>query len=133
VNGLAQRAQRSGSDIFWKPQPIELGTEWAIVIGFLPQNPAPNEDEHIHALEAFDATTAMLGLKWKITFLTPPSGFKRNRPPDPHWPLPQDLLTFIDQTSAQDAKAHAASSSTMKFELFGKINDCKALAILVAP
>jgi hypothetical protein len=124
---------KSGSDSFWKPQPIPLGTERVIVLGFLPQNPGPNEDEHIHALEAFDATTAMLGLKWKITFLTPPAGFQRNRPPDPNWPLPQDLSNLIDQASAKDAKAHAAANSTMKFEMFGKINDCKAPALLVTP
>jgi hypothetical protein len=124
---------KSGSETFWKPQPLTLGTERVVIIGFIPQNPTANEDEHTHALEAFRATTAILGLKWKITFNTPAANFQRNRPLDPNWPLPQDLLNLIDQVSTKDTKAAAAPVSTMDFRLFGKINDCKAPAILVTP
>jgi hypothetical protein len=125
---------KTGTQTFWKPQPFNYGSERIIVVGFVPPNPSANEDEHKHALEAFSATTAMLGSKWSITFNTPPSTFQRNRPPDPNWPLPQDLLNIIDQIPVETkGKRIAAPINTLNFELFGKINDCKAPAILVTP
>lgn len=115
---------------FWKPQPLKYGSERIIVVGFVPPNPAASGDEHKHALEAFSAATAMLGSKWSITFHSPSSTFHRNRPPDSNWPLPQDLLNVIDQIPAKQ-KADNIAANTLNFELFGKINDCKAPAILV--
>jgi len=125
---------KAGTQTFWKPEPFKYGSERIIVVGFVPPNPTTNEDEHKHALEAFSATTAMLGSKWSITFNTPSSTFQRNRPPDPNWPLPQDLLNVIDQIPIETKGGNiAAPVNTLNFELFGKINDCKAPAILVTP
>ena len=126
-------AIKSGANLFWTPQPIALGTERIIVIGFVPENPATNGDEHLHAKMAFQAATNMLGLKWKITFNAPPANFERNRPPDSNWPLPQDLLNFIDNTDTQDIKAEPSTLTKLEYEIRGKINDCKAPAILVTP
>lgn len=123
---------KAGAETYWKPKPVTIGSERIIVIGFVPANPKPNEDEHKHALEAFNATAAMLGSKWSITFNSPPSKFQRNRPPDPNWPLPQDLLNVIDQIPLESkGKKLSAPATTLNFEWFGKINDCKAPAILV--
>jgi hypothetical protein len=122
---------KSGSDSFWKPEPETIGTERLMVIGFLPENPTGNEDEHTHAREAFKATAAMLGLKWKVSFDAPPVGFQRNRPLDGTFPLPQDLLDILDKTSAAGSNTAKASVSTSTIGIFGKINDCKAPAILI--
>jgi hypothetical protein len=119
---------KAGGRTFWKPQPLKSGSERIMVIGFLPQNPAANGDEHMHAREAFKATAAMLGLKLNISFDPPPSGYQRNRPLDSNWPLPQDLLNFIDQGSLETKGANIRGP-----ELFGTINDCKAPPILVGP
>jgi len=125
---------KAGADTFWKPQPIKNGTERILIIGFVPQNPTPNEDEHAHAIEAFQAATALLGVKWNISFDIPPSTFQRNRPFDPKWPLPQDLLNFIDQIPLETKGAKlAVPLTTSNFKLLGTINDCKAPAMLVTP
>jgi hypothetical protein len=124
---------RSAGDTFWKPVPIKKGNERILVIGFAPQNPTANEDQHTHAVEAFRATTAMLGVKWNISFDNPPPTFQRNRPFDANWPLPQDLLDVIDQVPLKTSGGKFVAPLSNSFSVsFGKINDCKALAILVA-
>jgi hypothetical protein len=123
---------KAGGATFWKPQPLPIGSERIIVIGFVPANPTANEDEHKHAQEAFSATAAMLGSKWSIAFNDSPPTFQRNRPPDTNWPLPQDLLNLIDQIPVETKGENlAAPVATLNFEWYGKINDCKAPAILV--
>jgi hypothetical protein len=122
---------KTGAGTFWKPTPQRHGTERIMVIGFLPKLPGANEDEHKHATDAFNALTAMLGLKWIVSFDSPPANFQRNRPFDPKWPLAQDLLDFIDQIPVQTKGMKLAGHITSSVELFGTINDCKAPNILV--
>lgn len=125
---------KSRSTSFWKPEPEPIGTERLMVIGFLPRNPQPNEDEHAHAREAFKATTAMLGVKWNVTFDPPPPGFQRNRPLEPSASVPQDLqdlLNLLGKTREATAKTSEAPVSTSALEAFGRINDCKAPAMLI--
>jgi hypothetical protein len=117
---------------FWKPVPVKSGSERIIIIGFVPPNVTGTQNAHKHAVEAFNAAAAMLGVKWNISISDPPTEFKRNRPLDPNGSLPQDLLNVIDQIPIETAgtKPRFGVAPT-NGDLYGKINDCKAPAILV--
>ena len=117
---------------FWKAAPITSGSEKYIIIGFTNGNPtATTLNAHIHAISAFDALVKMLGLKWKLQIADPPSSFKRNRPFEPDPPtIPQDLLNIIDQIPLE-TQGQSLTQTSPVYSFFGKINDCKAPAILV--
>lgn len=118
---------------FWKPVPEKAGNERVLLIGIIPQDPTASEDPHVHAGEAFNALVKMVGLTWFVQFVDPPpAGFQRNQPPNPASPLPNDLQSILNPTTAQSGDMKT-SSTGMKTWPFGRINDCKAPALLVIP
>jgi hypothetical protein len=118
---------------FWKPLPLTSGNERILLIGIIPQDPAAGEDEHVHATEAFDAMVKMVGLTWFVNFVDPPpAGFQRNRPSNPASPLPPDLQNIVDPLM-RPAKVNTALGSGTQVTILGRINDCKAPALLITP
>ena len=118
---------------FWKPVPEKSGSERVLLIGIIPQDPAASEDPHVHASEAFNALVTMVGLAWFVQFVDPPpAGFQRNRPPNTESPLPADLQNILDPASSETLGAKAFNPET-QVSILGRINDCKAPALLVTP
>jgi hypothetical protein len=120
------------SGAFWKPHPFPSGNERVLLIGIIPQDPAVGEDQHVHATEAFNSMMTMVGLTRFANFIDPPTGFQRNRPLNSASPLPPDLQNIIDSL-ATGTSMNRNSLSKMDVGILGRINDCKAPALLVTP
>jgi hypothetical protein len=113
----------------WKARPIDHGTEHILVLAIIPPQPQNGQDEHKHARDAFAELTKLLGIKRKIDF--PNVTYTRNQPLVRDV-VPDDLLDFLGITPLDPAKP-LTGHSTISFEMFGKINDCKAPAALLTP
>jgi hypothetical protein len=96
----------------WNPKIQPFGAERIIAISV---EPVSEDDQHTHALDAFKHLTHMLGLSRFVDF--PTQTDTRNQPLTPN-ELPQELTDVLPG---------------LKSVLKGRINDCKAPAVLVTP
>lgn len=113
----------------WKREPIEVGTERILLLGVIAPIPQNGEDEHEHARRAFLELTKVVGVSRNIDF--PTMTYTRNQPLEPGV-VPDDLMKVVGFDATIRSVAMKAHADTF-FNIFGKINDCKAPAVLLTP